>query len=109
MGFWLLYWERVLQGLMNYLVAVLPDRIQAKAAYSALEKAGLPTSQVNILGDGYLSADEFGLIDPNKQASKQSTRLFWWLCVLRPFEAENIQGYTDYLQNSKLVGKEMGK
>ncbi|MEH2195730.1 MAG: hypothetical protein V7K98_24230 [Nostoc sp.] len=64
---------------MNYLVAVLPDRIQVEAAYSALEKAGLPTSQVNILGDGYLSADEFGMIDPDKQARKQSTRLFWWL------------------------------
>ncbi|MEH2424698.1 MAG: hypothetical protein V7K48_28490 [Nostoc sp.] len=64
---------------MNYLVAVLPDRILAEAANSALEKAGLPTSQVNILGDGYLSADEFGLIDPDKQARKQSTRLLWWL------------------------------
>ncbi|MEH1838842.1 MAG: hypothetical protein V7L20_08755 [Nostoc sp.] len=64
---------------MNYLVAVLPDRIQAEAAYSALEKAGLPTSQVNILGNGYLSADEFGLIDPDKQARKQSNWLFWWL------------------------------
>lgn len=66
-------------GLMNYLVAVLQDRIQVEAAYSALEKAGLPTSQVNILGDGYLSADEFGMIDPDKQNRKQSTRLFWWL------------------------------
>jgi hypothetical protein len=64
---------------MNYLVAVLPGRIQVEAAYSALEKAGLPTSQVNILGDGYLSADEFGMIDPDKQARKQSTQLFWWL------------------------------
>ncbi|MBW4456036.1 MAG: hypothetical protein KME55_26945 [Nostoc indistinguendum CM1-VF10] len=176
---------------MNYLVAVLPDRIQAEAAYSALEKAGLPTSQINILGNGYLSADEFGLIDPDKQARKQSTRLLWWLVpfgfvagaafnyltaieifpqitrfgneliagilgaisaalgatligrgvgltvgsgdalpyrnrlnegkylivvtgnrnltreatrIVRQFEPENIQGYTDYSQNSKLVG-----
>ena len=28
---------------MNYLVAVLADRIKAEAAYSALEKEGLPT------------------------------------------------------------------
>ncbi len=177
---------------MNYLVAVLPDRIQVEAAYSALEKAGLPTSQVNILGDGYLSADEFGLIDPDKQARKQSNRLLGGLVlfgfvagyafnhfteveifpqfarfgneflagilggiggalgasligrsvgltasssdalpyrnrlnagkylivvtgnedlireatrVLRQFEPENIQGYTDYSQKSKLVGK----
>ncbi len=181
---------------MNYLVAVLPDKIQAEAAYSALEKAGLPTSQVNILGNGYLSADEFGLIDPDKQAHKQSTRLLSWLVpfgfvagytfnyltgieifpqtnrfgnefiagllgaasgalgavligrgvgltvgsgdalpyrnrlnagkylivvtgsddltreatrVLRAFEPENIQGYTEYSQNTKLVGKETGK
>jgi hypothetical protein len=66
---------------MNYLVAVLPDRIQVEAAYSALEKAGLPTSQVNILGDGYLSADEFGMIDPDKQARKQSIRLFLGLVI----------------------------
>ncbi|MFN6463882.1 MAG: hypothetical protein RMZ41_019010 [Nostoc sp. DedVER02] len=64
---------------MNYLVAVLPDRVQVEAVYSALEKEGLPASQVNILGDGYLSADEFGMIDPDKQARKQSTRLFLWL------------------------------
>ncbi|MCC5651699.1 hypothetical protein LC609_18070 [Nostoc sp. XA013] len=176
---------------MNYLVAVLPDRIQVEAAYSALEKAGLPTSQINILGNGYLSADEFGLIDPDKQARKQSTQLLWWLVpfgfvagaafnyltaieifpqitrfgnellagilgavsaalgatligrgvgltvgsgdalpyrnrlndgkylivvtgnrnltreatrIVRQFEPENIQGYTDYSQNSKLVG-----
>ncbi|MEH1967747.1 MULTISPECIES: hypothetical protein [unclassified Nostoc] len=181
---------------MNYLVAVLPDRTKAEAAYSALEKAGLQISQVNILGNGYLSADEFGLIDPNQQAHKQTTRLLWWLIpfgfiagyafnyltgieifpqatrfgnefiagllgavagalgagligrgvgltassgdalpyrnrlnagkylivvtgnedftreatrVLRPFEPENIQGYTDYSQKRKLVGKEMGK
>jgi len=46
---------------MNYLVAVLPDRIQAEAAYLALEKRG-PTNKVTILGR-YKSADEFGLID----------------------------------------------
>jgi hypothetical protein len=49
---------------MNYLVAVLPDRTQAEAAYSALEKEGLPNDGINILGDGYQSADEYGLIDP---------------------------------------------
>jgi hypothetical protein len=48
---------------MNYLVAVLPDRSQAEAAYSALEKEGT--------GE---------LID-------RATR------VLRQFEPENIQGY----------------
>lgn len=64
---------------MNYLVAVLPDRIQAEAAYLALEKDGVPIDKVSILGRGYKSADEFGLIDPNEQAKKQSQLLSSWL------------------------------
>lgn len=64
---------------MNYLVAVLPDRIQAEAAYVALEKEGLPTQQVAILGKGYKSADEYGLIDPNEQARKQAQLMATWL------------------------------
>jgi hypothetical protein len=64
---------------MNYLVAVLPDRIQAEAAYTALEKEGLPTNQIDILGKGYKSADEFGLINPEQQAKKGFKRLSLWL------------------------------
>ncbi|MGF1493466.1 MAG: hypothetical protein ACFBSC_13625 [Microcoleaceae cyanobacterium] len=64
---------------MNYLVAVLSDRIQAEAAYVALEKDGLPMAQVTILGQGYKSADEFGLIDPNEQARKQARSMATWL------------------------------
>lgn len=64
---------------MNYLVAVLTDRIQAEAAYSALEKAELPMNKVSILGKGYKSADEYGLIDPNEQAQKNATRMVIWL------------------------------
>lgn len=64
---------------MNYLVAVLPDRIQAEAAYLALEKEGIPINKVSILGRGYKSADEFGLIDPNEQAKKQSKLMSFWL------------------------------
>ena len=64
---------------MNYLVAVLPDRTQAEEAYTALEKEGLPTNQINILGKGYKSADEYGFIDPNEQAKKGATRLSSWI------------------------------
>lgn len=64
---------------MNYLVAVLPDRIQAEAAYSALEKEGLPGNHIDILGSGYKSADEYGLIDPKQQARKGAKRLLYWL------------------------------
>lgn len=65
--------------VMNYLIAVLPDRIKAEEAYSALEKEGLPTKQVDILGKGYKSADEYGLIDPNQQARKGVSQLIYWL------------------------------
>lgn len=64
---------------MNYVIAVLPDRIQAEAAYSSLEEAGLPIEQVSILGKGYKSADEFGFIDPSKQAKKQARLMSFWL------------------------------
>ncbi|MBE9094423.1 hypothetical protein [Tychonema sp. LEGE 07203] len=64
---------------MNYLIAVLPDRMQAEAAYCALEKEGLPMKQVSILGRGYKTADEFGLIDPNQQANKQAKLMAIWL------------------------------
>lgn len=64
---------------MSYLIAVLPDRIQAEAAYSALEKAGLPMKQISILGRGYKSADEYGLIDPKEQAIKQAKFMAIWL------------------------------
>jgi hypothetical protein len=64
---------------MNYLVAVLSNRIQAEAAYSALERQGLSMEQVAIVGRGYQSADEFGLIDPNQQAEQRSGQLAYWL------------------------------
>nr|WP_290225229.1 hypothetical protein [Trichocoleus desertorum] len=64
---------------MNYLVAVLGDRIEAEAAYSALEKEGLQPHQVAILGRGYQSADEYGLLDPNADARKQAISMIVWL------------------------------
>ncbi|UBF26539.1 hypothetical protein K9N68_00555 [Kovacikia minuta CCNUW1] len=64
---------------MNYLVAVLSNRSQAEAAYSALEKEGLPNSQIDILGNGYKSADEYGLINPQQAALKGAKRQVYWL------------------------------
>jgi hypothetical protein len=66
-------------NIMKYIIAVLPDRLKAEEAYSALEKEGLPTNQIDILGKGYKSADEFGLIDPSMQAKKGANRLSYWL------------------------------
>ncbi|MEM6445394.1 MAG: hypothetical protein AAFY57_13865 [Cyanobacteria bacterium J06642_2] len=63
----------------NYVVAVLSDRIRAEEAYFALEKADVPMKQVSLLGRGYQSADEYGLIDPDREAEKQSMWLSYWL------------------------------
>lgn len=64
---------------MKYLVAVLDDRIAAESAYTTLEKAGLPMNRVVILGRGYRSADEYGLIDPKVQAIRQMKLMALWL------------------------------
>ncbi|MGB3637534.1 MAG: hypothetical protein WBA39_08150 [Rivularia sp. (in: cyanobacteria)] len=64
---------------MNYLIAVLSDRLQVEAAYTALEKENFPKEKITILGQGYKSADEFGFIQPNKQAGKQSQKLLYWV------------------------------
>jgi hypothetical protein len=64
---------------MNYVIAVLSDRIQAESAYTALEAEGLPMDQVSILGAGYKTADEFGFIDPGQQGRKQARLMAFWL------------------------------
>jgi hypothetical protein len=66
----------------NYLIAVLPDRIEAEAAYTALESAQVPLDQVSLLGRGYQSADEFGFINPSEPAQKQALGMMY---VLVPF------------------------
>lgn len=64
---------------MGYLISVFGDRIQAEAAYTALETAKIPHSQMSIVGRGYKSADEFGFIDPKTQANKQIRFMALWL------------------------------
>lgn len=64
---------------MNYVIAVLGDRIQAEAAYSALAAEQFVMDAVAILGKGYQSADEYGLIDPAGAAWKQIKRMMIWL------------------------------
>ncbi|MGD1852813.1 MAG: hypothetical protein ACFB2W_01045 [Leptolyngbyaceae cyanobacterium] len=59
----------------NYLIAVLSNRLTAEAAYDALERAALPMQKISVLGKGYKSADEFGLIDPDAAADEQSNLL----------------------------------
>ena len=63
---------------MNYLVAVLGDRIQAEEVYTALETAKITMDKVAILGKGYKSADEYGLVDPKEEGWNQIKRLAIW-------------------------------
>ena len=65
--------------MINYLIAVLPDRIKAEEAYTALEKEGIPTQQCSILGKGYKTADEFDFLNPDAQARKNAIRMAYWL------------------------------
>jgi hypothetical protein len=64
---------------MNYLIAVLSNRTQAEAAYSALQQENLSDGQIDILGNGYKSADEYGLIAPEQQARKGAKQLAYWV------------------------------
>ena len=64
---------------MNYVIAVLANRLEAEEAYTALEKSGIPLAQIAILGRGYKTADEFGLIDPVQQAKKRARFMAYWL------------------------------
>ncbi|MEL6468924.1 MAG: hypothetical protein AAFQ74_04300 [Cyanobacteria bacterium J06623_4] len=64
---------------MNYLVAVFSDRIKTEEAYTALESANINMDNIAILGKGFQSADEYGLIDPKDEAWKQITRMAIWL------------------------------
>ena len=64
---------------MNYLIAVLPDRIKAEEAYTALEKGGIPLNKIAIAGKGYKTADELGLLDPMQQAKNKARFMAYWL------------------------------
>lgn len=64
---------------MNYLIAVLSDRQRVEAAQTALQADGIAADQITLVGEGYQSADEFGLIDPNQQAQASSRRLSYWV------------------------------
>ena len=77
---------------MNYLVAILSDRIKAEAAYVALEKQEIKST---ILGRGYKSADEFGLIDPKQAAQKQAKLMALWLVPFGFFAGFSFSLITD--------------
>ncbi len=65
--------------MTHYLVAVLTQRRQAEAAYAALQRDDVPAEQLSLLGQGYQSADDYGLIHPDRQAKHWSQRLLYGL------------------------------
>ncbi|MGJ3249408.1 MAG: hypothetical protein ACFE0I_25460 [Elainellaceae cyanobacterium] len=64
---------------MNYVIAVLSDRIQAEEVYSALEREKFPAERVSLVGDGYESADALSIVDPSIQARKRARWMAYWL------------------------------
>jgi hypothetical protein len=64
---------------MSYLVAALADRRQVEAAAAALAKAGLSKDRVNILGQGFQGADDYGFIDPIQSVRKAATQKITWI------------------------------
>lgn len=64
---------------MNYLIAVLSDRIQAEEAYTALEKVGIPLNQLSIVGKGYKNSTEIAFLDQSEQGRKNIIRMAYWL------------------------------
>ena len=60
---------------MQYLVAVLADRVQAEAAYSALEAAGFPLEAVALVGRGYRDVQSY----PWLQGGWRPSFLTYWL------------------------------
>ena len=64
---------------MNYLVTVLENKQQVEEAYSNLKENGIPPEKIAILGQGYQSADDFGLLNPGDRASKRAKKLAYGL------------------------------
>ncbi len=64
---------------MSYLVVVLPDRIKAEEAYLSLEGESFPMDKIEILGRGYKTPEEFGLIDPLEKVKTRAKRMAFWL------------------------------
>jgi hypothetical protein len=64
---------------MTYLIAVVSDRIQAENAYTVLEKANFTRKQIMIVGTGYKSPDDLGLVDSKLQGMKRAKFMAYWL------------------------------
>jgi hypothetical protein len=68
--------------MADYLVATLGDRIQAEAVYLALQKAGLPDSNLSILGTGYKTSEMCDRFDPVIMTQNHVKRMMFFLLPL---------------------------
>lgn len=64
---------------MNYVIAVLADRLRAEAASADLKGEGIPPEQIYILGQGYDIPEEFSFVNPKQTAWKRAKRMAVWL------------------------------
>ncbi|MEM6752439.1 MAG: hypothetical protein AAF630_05645 [Cyanobacteria bacterium P01_C01_bin.38] len=62
---------------MNYLIAVYPNEVEALSARTALENESLPSEQISIVGEGFKSTDDYGLIKPERQARNNPDVAYW--------------------------------
>lgn len=56
---------------MNYLIAVYRNKVEALSARTALENESLPSEKISILGEGFKTTDDYGLIKPEQQAKNK--------------------------------------
>lgn len=68
--------------MADYLVATLPDRIQAEKVYLALQEIGLPESTLSMFGRGYKTGEECSDFDPAVIAKRQVKRMMFFLLPL---------------------------
>ncbi|HEY9762123.1 MAG TPA: hypothetical protein V6D07_06330 [Trichocoleus sp.] len=63
---------------MKYLVAVLANREQAESAANAL-KSSNSAEDVAIIGEGYESTQDLGVVDPPSQARIRARQISYWV------------------------------
>ena len=64
---------------MSYLIVELTDRLKAEEAYLALEGESFPMDRIEILGRGYKTPEDVGLVDPVIKAKKRIRLTAFWL------------------------------
>jgi hypothetical protein len=65
--------------MQTFLISVWRDQALAEAAAAALETGGVNKSAITILGNGYQSTTDYGLIDPNRDARRRAKAMASWL------------------------------